>query len=378
MFDGTDILVAEQLHTHAVLGGSQRVEVAQQGGIDGIAVGGDRRKGQFTPLGPLAREFDVADVVFHQVAVLDKAVLLVLVRVAVDGGCGQRLTGQRGKFVIVAHTDGDDYYRRHHRRQKQRHQQVVQASVFDMPAVGKQHHQRHHEKDDERGVGMDKQQEMDEIDHQKPHRHSHRGPKPPVATGVDQKEGGQKNHGQADIEREADMRDEGDDVAVGELRHGGVAHMADKGGHEDREDKTCHRERQLRPREGSRGEHDERDGQQGQLAEEVMEPVRHVIGGDKPHQMDQRQHQKGDEQRMPVAACELATHVPLERPVDGQQDFQCAHHVVAHRLGTDEEHQQHEIERMVERQTHREATRRIGHSGKETYQPVGGHFFNSF
>ena len=97
---GLDVGRLQVGHAEAVFGVAHGSKVAEQGGVDGVARGGDGVEGEGAHFAPLLAQFLLADVVVDVVAVFDKPVLPMEVGVAV--GCeGLQRSGGKGSQVVV-------------------------------------------------------------------------------------------------------------------------------------------------------------------------------------------------------------------------------------------------------------------------------------
>ena len=180
-------------------------------------------------------------------------------------------------------------------------------------------------------------------------------------------EPGGEGQGQAYVEREADMRYEGNDFAVGEVGYRREAYASYNGCYE-----YCSREGEEEPRElfavqRLRCQHDERYSQQGQLLEDVVPSVGCVIAGYHPCKVYAHQHYECAEQRIgtqSAVGCEFAPHVPFQRPIHGKEYLHAAHHEFAYRLGSSQHKQQQEVYCMMYRQAYRPLARCITDCGK--------------
>ena len=91
------------------------------------------------------------------------------------------------------------------------------------------------------------------------------------------------------------MREEGNNVAIREVGDCEPADKTDDGGDKDGGDKEREEPYQLLAVERLRGKYDKRDGEEGQLAEEVVETIRDIVGPKKPKDVYTHQYEKSVE-----------------------------------------------------------------------------------
>ena len=156
----------------------------------------------------------------------------------------------------------------------------------------------------------------------------------------------------ADVEGEADVGDEGDDVAVGQVGDGEPPHKAYDGDHKDRP----HIEAQDGTAGASLGrpggENHQRHCQPGQQPFHDMETGRHVGGPQQPDNMQQEESYHGLQQAA------LAGHLPflapaaLEHPVGQQQGPHDIGHADTGHHAAPQEGEQHKVDAAMNLGSH--------------------------
>ena len=357
LLDGSDVAFGQQRHPSTVLGGPLGVEVAQQRGIDRIIVPRGVVDAHRAAFGPFALQLLAADVIVHVVAVLNQAVLLVLVAIAVGGVLAQRLVGQRHqRVVVVVHP-----HRNQHRYGGNNHhgsgEDEGQPAVgYAAPEDGQKHH-RHNKKHHECSVGAQLEQKIHQRD-----GHCQQDPQQPVGKetprplGPLDAEPDDDHYRQADIHRKTDMRYERNYLPIRQIRNCGQTNAADDRRHKHGADKGKEHHRQLAARQRTRREHHQRNGQQRQFFEYVVPSVGSILARNHPHQMHRHQHQERPQQRTAASTLPLGSHIPFQSPVDSKQYLHPAHHKVADRLRTNQHDKQQEIDGAVDSEPPRHST----------------------
>ena len=106
--DGGDVAGLQMGHAETVFCKTHAVEIAQQGGIDAVAVGCDGVERKIAVFGPLLAHLFFADILVDIVAVFYQAVVKVLIGVAVDGAGGKRLGVDLLQVVVVVVVDAGE------------------------------------------------------------------------------------------------------------------------------------------------------------------------------------------------------------------------------------------------------------------------------
>ena len=156
--DGGNVGGSEMGHAETVFGIPHGSEVAQQGGIDGVARGGDGVEGIVADFAPLLAQLFFAYIQMDVVAVLDKAVVTVEVGVSVGGGCRQRTGGEGTETVVVVEVVCREGSRRQEDDGQGGSGGATQAARHP-PSVGEKEHHGGDDQDDVGGVGMDEHEE---------------------------------------------------------------------------------------------------------------------------------------------------------------------------------------------------------------------------
>ena len=246
LFDGCNVVGLEERHASTVLGGPEAVEVTCEGRENAISVGGEGVERHGADLGPLRAELGFADIVVEQVAVLHKAAAAMGIGVAVDGGESQGLLAQRYRPIIAGnHKERDNNNNGTNHDDNGQREPSEHGRLDAAPKRCK-----HNDSEDAQDGKCRKRPDFDE-DGNKRNKDYKKQPREPVAeksasfspcffshsakiTPI--KEPERQRYCQADIERETNMGNERDDIAVWDARHGEETHVPYDCGDEDRGD----------------------------------------------------------------------------------------------------------------------------------------------
>ena len=148
-----------------------------------------------------------------------------------------------------------------------------------------------------------------------------------------------------------DVGDVGDDLAVGQIGHGDVAHQSDNGNHREGDQIAEHHPMLLLALEGARGEHHQRYHQEGKLFADVVEAIGNIGRGQEPEQMHTHQDEEGLEQIIAAKIGKLALEVGFYEPVHAQEHPCHVHDKVGGGQSHHQQAEQHKIKETVDLET---------------------------